>query len=141
MHEAMAAGSELARSWLNGKAPRNVWVGTTVEDQTRADERIPELLGIPARVRFLSCEPLLGRVDLWGTGATSPELGIHWVIAGGESGPGARPMQEDWASSLKHQCSAAGIAFFMKQMGGARDKRAELPDIPEDLRLRDFPHA
>ena len=108
--------------WMNGTAPGNVWIGTTVEDQTRADERIPHLLRIPARVRFLSCEPLLGPVDL-AIGdpkhrtAESYHAEIHWIIAGGESGPGARPMQSDWARSLRSQCAEAGIAFHFKQWG------------------------
>lgn len=112
-------------------APANVWLGTSVEDQTRADERIPQLLEIPARVRFLSCEPLLGPVTLpigkVMTGfpkhitkdghAVGAPLAIHWVIAGGESGPGARPIHPDWARSLRDQCAAAGTAFFFKQWG------------------------
>lgn len=124
----------------------NVWLGTTVENQTEADRRIPHLLNVPARVRFLSCEPLLGPVDLWIrprgaglaqgidalTGIGSPSLTgagrlgfgpsgerarIDWVIVGGESGPGARPMHSDWARSLRDQCAAAGVPFFFKQWG------------------------
>lgn len=114
---------------LAGGLP-NVWLGTTVEDQARADERIPALLSIPARVRFLSCEPLLGPVDLhsqhikietWRVGESfdgpAPLDGIHWVICGGESGPQARPMHPDWARSLRDQCSAAGVPFLFKQWG------------------------
>ena len=67
--------------------------------------------------------------------------GIHWVIAGGESGHKARPMQLEWAQSLKEQCEAAGVAFFMKQLGGAVDKRHNLEDMPVDLRIREFPQA
>lgn len=123
-----------------GDIPANVWIGTSVEDQQRADERIPELLKIPARVRFLSCEPLIGPVDLkkglWkhiplsevpgsalddGAYACREFLGpreeIHWVIVGGESGPGARPMHPEWARSLRDQCKAAGVAFHFKQWG------------------------
>lgn len=94
--------------------PENVWLGTTAENQTEADRRIPHLLAVPARVRFLSCEPLLGPVSLssYGTGAS-----INWVICGGESGTGARPMHPDWARSLRDQCQAAGVAFFFKQWG------------------------
>lgn len=117
--------------WLEGNAPPNVWVGTTVEDQQRADERIPELLKIPAKVRFLSCEPLLGPVDLttWLPNQDAeqdttayhnfhnPEDGIHWVICGGESGPNARPMHPDWARSLRDQCQGAAGPFFFKQWG------------------------
>lgn len=149
----------------------NVWIGTTTEDQQRADERIPELLRVPAAVRFLSAEPLLGPVDLsrwiapvdrcndceaeragigedhcgecgydgtiittWGCaqlerlrsgeryangGPFKDDDGpaIHWIIAGGESGNGARPMHPDWARSLRDQCVAAGIPYFFKQWG------------------------
>ncbi len=127
------------QNWYHGAAPANVWMGTSVEDQTRADERIPHLLAIPARVRFLSCEPLLGPVDLRepvqigrrrvmegilpthvaGDVATTFKGldGIHWVIAGGESGPHARPMHPDWASGLRDQCAAANVPFFFKQWG------------------------
>jgi protein gp37 len=103
--------------------PPWVWIGTSVEDQEQADERIPHLLNVPARVRFLSCEPLLGPVDLSEMarrGRDSYGLrdgGIHWVICGGESGHGARPMHPDWARSLRDQCQAAGVAYFFKQWG------------------------
>jgi len=90
----------------------NVWLGVSVGDQTAADERIPELLATPAAVPFVSAEPLLGPVDLgqWLDG-------LDWVIVGGESGPGARPMHPDWARSLRDQCVAAGVSFFFKQWG------------------------
>jgi protein gp37 len=110
----------------NDYAPPNVWIGTTVEDQERANERIPELLSIPARVRFLSCEPLLGPVEFSDVTHRAdcvsrlgkPALeGIHWVICGGESGPKARPMHPDWARSLRDQCLAARVPFFFKQWG------------------------
>lgn len=111
--------------------PANVWIGTTVEDQERADQRIPELLKIPAKVRFLSCEPLLGPVDLslWLPDQDAdqdttafhsfhhPEDSLHWIIAGGESGPRARPSNPDWFRSLRDQCQAAGVPFFFKQWG------------------------
>lgn len=93
---------------------RNVWLGVSVEDQKRADERIADLLATPAAVRWLSCEPLLDEVlfdpcDL---------AQIDWVVVGGESGPGARPMHPDWARSLRDQCAvAAGVPFFFKQWG------------------------
>lgn len=102
--------------------PDNVWIGTSVEDQATADERIPHLLKVPAKVRFLSCEPLLGAVDLsaW-LNDRVPLLGfvhtIDWVIAGGESGPNARPMHPQWARSLRDQAQAAGVAYFFKQWG------------------------
>lgn len=95
--------------------PNNVWLGTTVENQATADERIPHLLRVPAKVRFLSCEPLLGQVIL-------PDeflrLGKQaWAIAGGESGPHARPSHPDWFRSLQRQCTAAGVPYFHKQNG------------------------
>jgi protein gp37 len=118
----------------------NVWLGVSVEDQQRADERIPELLATPAAKRFISAEPLLGPVDLrnierldgdknaltgelWipGCGSISsrtiPGPRLDWVIAGGESGPGARPMNPQWARALRDQCQAAGVAYFFKQWG------------------------
>ena len=143
----------------------NVWLGVTAEDQTRANERVPDLLETPAAVRFVSCEPMLGPVDLmavdingdaemnclsplswreiWGnewspeaTGVTLREAiegytesggvypptderppGLDWVICGGESGPGARPMHPDWARGLRDQCAAAGVPFHFKQWG------------------------
>jgi protein gp37 len=125
MEYESAEGSWIER-WLGGKPPANVWVGTTVEDQRRADERVPALLDIPARVRFLSCEPLLGPVDLTGLNGVNDYLGDHydreeegidWIIAGGESGHGARPMHPAWARSLRDQAQAAGVAFHFKQWG------------------------
>lgn len=100
-----------------GWPPRNVWLGVSVENQAAAEERVPLLLQAPAAVRFLSVEPLLGPVDL------SPWLsgGIDWVIVGAESGPGARPMNENWVRSLRDQCStAAGVALFYKQAAVGR---------------------
>ncbi|GMA52034.1 hypothetical protein GCM10025857_33910 [Alicyclobacillus contaminans] len=118
-------------------ALKNVWLGVSVENQKAADERIPLLLQTPAAVRFLSCEPLLGPVDLsaykpfdgecycqdrpngckprFAIGC--PETAIDWVIVGGESGPHARPMHPDWARSLRDQCQQAGVPFFFKQHG------------------------
>jgi protein gp37 len=97
----------------------NVWVGVSVEDQKAADERIPVLLKIPAAKRFLSCEPLIGEVDLYRfiPPVQQPERLIDWVIVGGESGPGARPMHPDWARKLRDQCTSAIIYFFFKQWG------------------------
>lgn len=158
-------GSRLDGSAILWPLP-NVWLGVSVEDQARADERIPDLLATPAAIRFISAEPLLGALDLrwiaepddekdgvidallgcnWvdgmGRGAVfhphrPGHLGrtmtrrvcssetdilanrkIDWVIAGGESGPGARPMHPDWVRSLRDQCAAAGVAFHFKQWG------------------------
>ena len=133
----------------------NVWLGATVVNQEEADRDIPKLLATPARVRFLSMEPLLGPVDLahyltenrWRADGSVTTRGIvpgtrlDWVIAGGESGPGARPSHPDWYRALAGQCRAAGVPFFMKQMGGARDKRGAMDDLPEDLRVRGFPNG
>ena len=92
--------------------PENVWMGTTVEDQRRAGERLPVLEAIPAVVRFISAEPLLGAVDL------TPWLhSLDWVITGGESGPKARPSSPSWFLSLMNQCMAADVAFHFKQWG------------------------
>lgn len=104
---------------------RNVWLGTSVEDQKRADLRIPALLATPAAIRFLSMEPLLGPVSFrwakWAPLVNASHLdglrGIDWVIVGGESGRGARPMHADWARSLRDECTAAGVAFHFKQWG------------------------
>ena len=125
----------------------NVWLGVSVENQATADERIPLLLQTPAAVRFVSCEPMLGPIDLTNVGSatrTSSRLALNaltghlerpcydrsqridtgkgstsldWVICGGESGPSARPMHPDWARLLRDQCQAAGVPFFFKQWG------------------------
>lgn len=99
----------------------NVWLGISAEDQPAADERIPLLLQCPAAVRFVSCEPLLGPISLGMLGTREnwrPVYdGIRWVIAGGESGPKARPMHPDWVRSLRDQCQEAGVPFFFKQWG------------------------
>lgn len=134
----------MAHFWLNGRAPHNVWIGTSIEDQKRADERIPKLAEIPAQRRFLSVEPLLEPVDLAfanfnGTDSFGSMPEIDWVIVGGESGPSARPMATGWARQILHDCRRAGVAFFMKQLGGSREKRGGIEDFPEDLRVREFP--
>jgi protein gp37 len=95
------------------KWPRNVWLGTTVENQRTADERIQYLLENDAVVRFLSCEPLIGPVDL----RMYLPQGINWVIAGGESGGNSRPSHPDWIRSLREQCTQLNVAFHFKQWG------------------------
>lgn len=105
-----------------GPTIQNLWLGTSVENQEAADERIPWLLKTQAAVRFVSCEPLLGPVDLFAhTGETEPidpyPQKLDWLICGGESGPGARPMHPDWARSIRDQCQDAGVPFFFKQWG------------------------
>ena len=131
----------------------SVWLGATVVNQEEADRDIPKLLTVPAAKRFLSIEPMLGpmllpfeRLREWNRIALLNQQEhavsrIDWVIVGGESGPGARPMSPDWARSIRDQCEEAGVALFVKQMGGSRDKRGELFDLPDDLRIREVPHA
>lgn len=99
----------------------NVWLGTTVENQKYAEARIPILLDIPARVRFLSCEPLLEEVYL---GRALMPGGVDCVICGGESGSGSRPMDPNWARALRDQCVSSGVAFHFKQWGGRNKKAA-----------------
>jgi protein gp37 len=130
----------------------NVSLGVSVEDQRAADARIPDLLATPAAVRFLSCEPLLGAVDLasidvdgwhevlplgaaWLGRDGADEVDqpkIDWVICGGESGRGARPMHPGWARTLRDQCAAAGVPFFFKQWGEFRPYRSELDDFTKN---------
>ena len=160
----------------------NVHLGTSVENQAAADERIPHLLATPVAVRFLSVEPLLGPVDLPFNNCNPCNPGdpsaclvnasgcgcrIDWVIVGGESGTGARPMQIEWARDLVRQCKATGVPVFVKQMGSApeglidhitfkgsgtkkpngfyrylNDKKGGEPDEwPIDLRVREFPEV
>lgn len=97
--------------------PSNVWMGTSVET-SKYYERIKVLQKIPAKVRFLSCEPLLGPLT------RMPLRKIHWVIVGGESGPGSRPMQGSWVLEIKQQCEEKNVAFFFKQWGGVNKKAA-----------------
>lgn len=105
--------------------PGNIWVGTTVEDQAAADLRIPQLLTVPASVRFLSCEPLLGPVDVFRPLIQSPVTiaghpwgeYLHWVIAGGESGPSARISSIDWVRNLRDDCLRHDVPFHFKQWG------------------------
>lgn len=96
--------------------PQNVWMGVSVENDLVV-HRIDDLRSVPATVRFLSCEPLIGPLD------SLPLSGIHWVIVGGESGPDARPMQTEWVESILRQCRKADVAFFFKQWGGVRKGR------------------
>lgn len=118
MHEVVGMdrdacdGTSLAFGWLHGIAPKNVWIGTTIEDQRRCDERWDQLVAIPAVVRFVSGEPLIGPVQF---PAGLP--GVHWVICGGESQFGARPMNPAWAQAMRDQCVAARVSFFFKQWG------------------------
>lgn len=147
--------------------PPNVWLGTTVEDQRRAEERISHLLDVPAKVRFLSCEPLLGSVDLglidhrgherdYDGGyeyvcldcSTDDETArwftreptpIDWVIVGGESGPKHRPLDLDHARRLRDQCLTAGVPFFFKQVGGRTPKAGG--DLLDGVPYKQFPEV
>jgi protein gp37 len=105
----------------------NVWLGVSIEDQEWAERRVPRLLETPAAVRFLSCEPLLGPVDVRQflqsqPDGDSPGPSIHWLIVGGESGHGHRPLDPQWARDLRDQCLGTGVAFFFKQVGGRTPK-------------------
>lgn len=126
IYQILSKRAERMRRFFNefwGPARANWWIGTSVEDQPTAIERIPELMHTRARIRWISAEPLLGPIDL----TTIPECvdltrgavgGLpEWVVAGGESGPGARPMHIDWVRALRDQCQAARIPFFFKQWG------------------------
>ena len=136
--------------WWWYTSPHNVWIGTTVEDQERAEERIPHLLGIPASVRFLSCEPLLGPLDLsrwlglrwvdaqrWQRLLSSPATGIGWIIVGGESGPGHRPLDLTHARDVVDQARSAYVPVFFKQVGGRTPKAGG--DLLDGHQWKQFP--
>jgi protein gp37 len=145
-------------AWIRQYRPEplpNLWLGVSVEDQEAAEARIPKLLETPAAVRFLSCEPLLGPVDLhgWirpcacgGHDDPHPTQAIDWVIAGGESGDNFRSMDPEWARFIRDQCLAAGVAFYYKQGSGIRpemdrtlDGRMwdQFPTVPAPPEARD----
>jgi len=140
----------------------NVMIGITVADRAEAIRDLPKLYRFGARWKFISYEPALGPLDveypeeIWPDGPpmccsgydcgcrgmpVDPPLihGVDLLIAGGESGTDARPAELQWFRSLRDQCKAARVPFFMKQLGGVRDKRGNLEDLPEDLRIREFP--
>ena len=136
--------NRMARYWADRRVPDNVWPGTSVENQDAANERIPHLVNCSAARLFLSMEPLLGPVDL--AVDISHGVGDHGldrlagVIVGGESGPGARPMDPDWARSIRDQCAEASLGavpFYMKQMSGRT--KAEREAIPDDLNIKELP--
>jgi protein gp37 len=122
-YQVLTKRSDRMTSLLSGRlsraaAAQHIWWGVSVENRAHGLPRIVHLQAAPAAVRFLSIEPLLedlGTVDL---------TGIHWVIVGGESGPGARPMSSDWVRSIRRQCHRARVPFFFKQWGGVQKKRA-----------------
>lgn len=167
LHEMTHPCSEDDHDWAvdqldafdaSGRPLPNVWLGTSVEDQATANARIPHLLDTPAQVRFLSCEPLLGPVAL--DMILTPEMGVYaltgvrsdgsgpsgfsrgpridWVICGGESGPGARPMHPDWARSLRDQCTLDRVPFFFKQWGDWEPRRGFA--CPDDLPREGWHH-
>jgi protein gp37 len=153
--EAVRVRGEVYTHEFPGWPLPNVWLGVSAEDQKRADLRVPALLATPAAVRFLSCEPLLGPVDLGQPNDFSPAQ-IDWVIVGGESGPGARPMHLDWARDIVEDCAEAGVACFVKQLGSAwardwyvggeavsrRDpKGGDMTTWPAELQVREYPTA
>jgi protein gp37 len=145
---AAMAAAQLA---VGRELPSHIWVGVTAENQKQADGRIPLLLDIPAAVRFVSVEPMLGAVDLtqmpngtfppysvlqgWTDGKCVTS--VNWLICGGESGTHARYMNPDWARSLRDQCNTADVPFFMKQMSGRT--KVEREAIPADLAVREWP--
>ncbi len=146
-------------SWQMRGLPGNVWMGTSVENQHWADVRIPILLQIPAKVRFLSCEPLLGPLDLsdwldiykpieayragtqdqipWSRQSSFHVNRLHWVIAGGESGSKHRVMQSAWAYNLRDQCLTGNVPFFFKQWGGRTAKSGG--DLLDGQQYHQFP--
>lgn len=127
----------------------NVWLGVSAEDQKRADLRIPALLDTPAAVRFVSAEPLLGPIELIEHLGSAPAVGgtaaLDWVIVGGESGPGARPMHPAWARSLRDECVSGGVPFLFKQWGEwlpvDRDQTTSKPTVTLALDGRDTYYA
>lgn len=152
----IASEDGLSQSGYGPRARSNVWLGTSISDQSTADKAVPELLKCRdlAPVLFLSAEPLLGDIYLeeylWSTLGGDPAY-VDWVIVGGESGPSARPCSLDWIHGLKDQCEAAGVPCFIKQLGayplnysGQRlryedAKGGDLDTWPEALRVRQFP--
>ena len=138
--------------------PSNFFPGVSIEDQPAADERVPILLQIPAAVRFVSVEPMLEAINLglsgtcpksWGVGYRPVSDLLDWVIVGGESGPGARPMMTDWAEDIVNQCQFAGVPIFMKQIGTwaatqgrcKSRKGADPAEWPMALQIREMPVA
>lgn len=142
----------------------NVWMGVSCEDQKWADIRIPALLDTPAAVRWISAEPILGPIDLTGRlgdcacdGGYTYEMscgavhepgcgdsdGLDWAVLGGESGPGARPMDLQWARSIIGQCRESGVPVFVKQLGSAAGMRDhhDMETFPADLQVREFPEV
>jgi protein gp37 len=142
--------------WLEpGRWPAHVWPGTTTEDQANADRRVPELLKVPAAVRWLSVEPQLGPVELgpwldseydryarddrFGIPATASRAKVGWVIVGCESGPKRRPHRAAWAENIARQCRGAGVSCFVKQMEVGAKVSGEMGRFPLELQVREYP--
>ena len=152
-----------AEEFFRFKKPSpNIWPGVTICNQPEADEKIPLLLQIPAAVRWVSIEPMLGPIDLvkaqaigeeiiddWYPGYTKRMKFINWVVLGGETGPGARPMKEEWATSVVNQCRAAGVPVFVKQIHvddkvGKKWKQRvskNMDEWPCQLKFRELPEV
>lgn len=123
-------------SWLAGSdVGKNIWLGTSVEDRRRLEERVPPLAGTRAAVCWLSVEPLLGPLGL----IPADLYGIDWVVVGGESGPDARPMHADWVREIRDACIAADVPFFFKQWGGARQPPKDEPVLLDDREWLMYP--
>ena len=145
MKECSADFETWLMQWSDGFPPSNVWIGVSVEDQKRADERIPQLLQIPAKVRFLSVEPLLSPIEFGAVpgGLVSPiyqnrNSKVDWVIVGGESGPDRRDCGVDAICDVARQCVAAGVPCFVKQ--DSAFKPGQQGRIPDDIwKLKQFP--
>jgi len=159
LDEYIASDGHTGETWVRGWP--NLWLGATVVNQAEVDRDIPKLLDIPAAVRFLSIEPLLGEIRIDDHLKGSPR--ISWVVCGGESGPGARPCHVGWIRGLVEQCRAAAVPCFVKQLGAralrytyadsqgkpAREavmklddrKGGDMREFPEELRVREFPRS
>ena len=121
--------------WDTGILPwlTNVWLGVSAENQKYWDERVPYLQHVNAGVKFVSCEPLLGPINIWALSSL-----VHWIIVGGESGPGRRPFDRDWARNIRDRCQASGIPFFYKQGSALHAGKDDLLDGVEHKEIPDW---
>lgn len=129
------AVGEIFDLWLDRNP--NVWLGATVESPEYFEKRVTDLLSCGSAVHFISVEPMIGPVRL----KQIKMKNVDWVICGGESGPGCRPMQADWVHDLKRDCQMGRVKFFMKQLGGYPNKRDQMEDFPEEWQVREFPNV
>lgn len=125
-------------SWRTIGWPQNIWLGVSAEDQATFNTRVSILADIPAAVKWVSAEPLLGPIEMTQL-PTRMAATINWVVIGGESGPHCRPMDIRWAADLLEECEMCEIPAFMKQLGGWPNKRDQMEDFPEGMRIREFP--